>query len=90
VRWLFSVSPRLRGESWFSDHGDDGDPPHPSPSRGIPDWRRLQRSHPKSSQIGVDFSTQASIGVDFRGFPSRSFVSFVVKGPSVFWLGASG
>jgi hypothetical protein len=52
---------------------------YPSPSWVIPDWRRVQQVHPKSSQIGVDFSDSASIGVDFRGFPSRPFSSFVVK-----------
>jgi len=35
----------------------------PSPSLVIPDWRGFQRVHPKSSQIGVDFSDLASIGV---------------------------
>jgi hypothetical protein len=36
----------------------------------IPDWRRVKRHHPKSSQIGVDLSISASIGVDLRA--SRS------------------
>jgi hypothetical protein len=51
----------------------------PTPPRVIPDWRRFQEGHPKSSQpgpvharfsrgwaeIGVDFSDQASFGVGF-------------------------
>jgi hypothetical protein len=40
-----------------------GTPPPPIP---IPDWRGFERVHPKSSQIGVDFSNLASIGADFR------------------------
>ena len=38
----------------------------PPPSPVIPDWRALARVHSKSSQIGVGFSGQASIGVGFR------------------------
>ena len=41
---------------------------HPSPSLVIADWRRVQRHHPRSSQIGVDFSEKSSFGVDFVGF----------------------
>jgi hypothetical protein len=37
----------------------------PPPPWVIPDWRRFQRSHPKSSQIGVDFSDFPSVGVGF-------------------------
>jgi hypothetical protein len=37
------------------------------PPRVIPDWRRLQGGHPRSSQIGVHFSDLASIGVEVRG-----------------------
>jgi len=32
----------------------------------IPDWRGFQKGHPRPSQIGVDFSDQALIGVGFR------------------------
>src|SRR5207253_11411711 len=46
-----------------------GIPPPPYSSQVIPDWRRLQQVHPRSSQIGVGFSDQASIGVWFRAFP---------------------
>ena len=35
----------------------------PTPPWVIPDWRRFQRDHPKSSQIGVDFSASGLIGV---------------------------
>jgi hypothetical protein len=35
----------------------------PSPPPVIPDWRRVQRRHPRSSQIGVELTDQASIGV---------------------------
>jgi len=35
----------------------------PPPSTPIPDWRRVQRRHPKSSQIGVELSDEVSIGV---------------------------
>jgi len=55
---------------------------HPLPPGLIPDWRRLQKGHAKSSQIGVGFSDYPSIGVDFNDLPFRSFVSFVVQG---FW-----
>jgi len=48
-------------------HGDSADP-LPSPPRVIPDWRRFGQGHPKSSQIGVDFRHQASIGVALAGF----------------------
>jgi hypothetical protein len=49
------------------DAGDPGDFA-PLPPIPIPDWRRFERVHPKSSQIGVDFSDQASIGVWFGAF----------------------
>jgi hypothetical protein len=47
----------------------------PSPSPVIPDWRRVERCHPRSSQIGVDFSNSLQFGVQFRA----SFVPFVLK-----------
>jgi hypothetical protein len=63
---LFSVSRCFRGRFCFPipamtrDVGDSGDPPSPLV---IPDWRRFQRGHPKSSQIGVHLSDRTSIGV---------------------------
>src|SRR5579864_1723635 len=42
--------------------------PTPPPSIPIPDWRRLERNHPKSSQIGVGFSDGPSIGVGLAIF----------------------
>jgi len=40
----------------------------PPPPRVIPDWRRFERDHPRSSQIGVDFSDYGAIGVGFASF----------------------
>jgi len=57
----------------FSDHPIPDHPikarsaRHPSPLPCIPDWRGVERPHPKSSQIGVDFTHWGPIGVDFRG-----------------------
>jgi hypothetical protein len=45
----------------------------------IPDWRRVERVHPKSFQIGVDFRDSPQFGADFSGFPPWPFVPFVVK-----------
>jgi hypothetical protein len=46
----------------------------PSPPLFIPDWRRVESGHPNSSQIGVDFSDQTSIGVEagYFGASERS------------------
>jgi len=41
---------------------DPGDPT-PTPSPVIPDWRRLEQLHPKSSQIGVELR---HLGTDWR------------------------
>jgi hypothetical protein len=43
----------------FGNAGDSGNLTGPSPSIPIPDWRGFERVHPKSSQIGVDFSVPA-------------------------------
>jgi hypothetical protein len=48
----------------------------PSPPLLIPDWRRVESGHPNSSQIGVDFSDQTSIGLEsgyFGGLESGYF-----------------
>src|ERR1051326_6633603 len=37
----------------------------PSPSPVIPDWRRVERCYPRSSQIGVGFRDLISIGAGF-------------------------
>jgi len=55
----------------------------PPPSILIPDWRGFEQLHPKSSQIGADFSHQASIGVGFlmsqktkrNGLPLRTITT---------------
>jgi len=61
---------------------------HPLPPPWvIPDWRRLQRGHPISSQIGVDFREHTSIGVRLS-IPLCSFVTFVVSLRSLLWLNA--
>jgi len=52
---------------------------YPTPSPSIQDWRGLESSHPKSSQIGVDLSNKVSIGVgssDARVAPPPSAVGF--------------
>jgi hypothetical protein len=49
----------------FGVSGDFGNLAGPTPSLVIPSWRRVGRVHPKSSQIGVDFSDLALIGVGF-------------------------
>jgi hypothetical protein len=41
------------------------------PPGGIPDWRRLQRWHPRSSQIGVGFTHWILIGVGFSRKAAR-------------------
>src|SRR5207302_329665 len=61
---LFSASPRLRGEALL--FRSRAIPPLPPPTP-IPDWRRFERDHPNPFQIGVDFSDQASFGVDLVG-----------------------
>jgi hypothetical protein len=45
------------------DHPNLAPPP---PPWAIPDWRGFERHHPKSSQIGEDFSNLALIGVRLR------------------------
>jgi hypothetical protein len=66
---LFSASQRLRSEALaFRCRAITArSARHPYPSLVIPDWRRFERDHPNPSQIGVDFSDQASFGVDLVG-----------------------
>jgi len=69
------------------------DPRHPSPLYPSQIGVGLRGFIPRSSQIGVDFSDQASIGVELKGFLLCSFVAFLVKGfaspiPAFQWLTA--
>jgi hypothetical protein len=39
---------------------------YPPPPPVIPDWRRFEGGHPKSSQIGVDLTQLGLFGVGFH------------------------
>jgi hypothetical protein len=62
------------------DHGDRRALARPLP---LPEASQIgvdfRGYHPKSPQIGVEFSNQVLIGVGFRGNPLCSFVSLVGK-----------
>jgi hypothetical protein len=61
----------------MKDQIDEGSPPPPLP---IPDWRALEGYHPRSSQIGVEFSNPAAIGVGLDDLPHSDQCYQVISG----------
>jgi hypothetical protein len=50
------------------------------PPLPIPDWRALEGYHPRSSQIGVEFSNPAAIGVGLDDLPHSDQCYQVISG----------